>query len=948
MSCEGGVNVTSYRRACVLVLLCIELLVAGCAGPSLKATPLFGGEYKAAEGKPEDRVNLWPLVYYRRPALSVLWPIGELTPERGQLWPVLTVDGLGEEKQRVRILAPLVDLNFRTRDYHVLPALFWGRRSSGKPYFVLFPVAWWIPDCFKAIGPVFWEKGWLTVFPVLWRRAHEFFAVPPLYVRRERPGGAETDVLWPLLNVKTGKGEHGWHLWPLYGAYSDGDAGTSRRYALWPLLMSRWRDDLRANVRWSAPFYFGGRRAGTAWDAVLPFFFRYRSPARRIMAALPLFWADREGETSSLWVAPTFWRERGPDKATDALLPFFARWRQGEVSGLTVLPLFLAQRDGDKNSLWVAPTFWRERGPDGATDALWPFVSHWRQGQASRRWLFPLYYSSADGQGRSLTLSPIYLGGRADGAAWDAIPPLLFRSSSEDGRMRLVLPFYYDSESGAEKRQLLFPLFYRWSDGESRFLLTLPFGLKRSAGDTQIYAYPLLSAYRSSPQGKDLWALFPLSHSRWDDEGLDSSHVLPLYYWNRANDLFLSLPFCRKGGEDEGWASVLGPLAIWRRKGDDRYASILWPLTGAWWNKAGGPASSYVLPFYCWDGDRKQFLSLPFCRKGGEDEGWASVLGPLGIWRWKGDERQASVLWPLTGAGRSANESWNWAWPLWSYRREGSEKGLSLGPFVPGVPDSFPALSLAGARWGEKRLSHHLFPLWFYGREGQSRLLNLGLFLWQSKSKPGERSWMFSLIAGASKTDDSSAFWVLPFWRMMERRAAGWSEGGKAFTMDVEHSKWGVFPLLWRFSETPLDETVRERILPISGRRPAPVRPPATSHWVLLPLCAAKTRRETAPGREGLGEDEFSLLWRLYDSRREVGLSEEKPGERYEYTRRRVLWHLLHYERLDNSTALDIFPGITYDHTPGESRTFSILWRVLRYEWDKEEGRKFHFLFIPF
>ena len=57
------------------------LLLSGCASPQTKGTPFYTGEYAVCRGPMEDRVNLWPVLYYRDPALSVLWPFIEKTED---------------------------------------------------------------------------------------------------------------------------------------------------------------------------------------------------------------------------------------------------------------------------------------------------------------------------------------------------------------------------------------------------------------------------------------------------------------------------------------------------------------------------------------------------------------------------------------------------------------------------------------------------------------------------------------------------------------------------------------------------------------------------------------------------------------------------------------------------------------------------------------------------
>ena len=116
----------------------------------------------------------------------------------------------------------------------------------------------------------------------------------------------------------------------------------------------------------------------------------------------------------------------------------------------------------------------------------------------------------------------------------------------------------------------------------------------------------------------------------------------------------------------------------------------------------------------------------------------------------------------------------------------------------------------------------------------------------------------------------------------------------------------------------------------------------------LFPLWSASNKRSvtfnedaTAVERDILNED-FSLLFFLYDYKREFG---ETPA--HNYTRRRVLWRLMHYERLNGDSTLDIFPAITWDTKADGYRKASFLWRFFRYEKPADGNTKFDLLFIP-
>ncbi|MBR6588541.1 MAG: hypothetical protein IKK82_14120, partial [Kiritimatiellae bacterium] len=57
------------------------IMFAGCKTKLMKSTPFYEGDDCVYSGNPEDRVNLWPVAYWREPVGSVLWPIASFTDE---------------------------------------------------------------------------------------------------------------------------------------------------------------------------------------------------------------------------------------------------------------------------------------------------------------------------------------------------------------------------------------------------------------------------------------------------------------------------------------------------------------------------------------------------------------------------------------------------------------------------------------------------------------------------------------------------------------------------------------------------------------------------------------------------------------------------------------------------------------------------------------------------
>lgn len=67
-------------------LCCV--VFAGCATSQMKSTPFYTGEAAVYTGRIEDRVNMWPIGYYREPALSVIWPIFSMTDDHLAVRPL--------------------------------------------------------------------------------------------------------------------------------------------------------------------------------------------------------------------------------------------------------------------------------------------------------------------------------------------------------------------------------------------------------------------------------------------------------------------------------------------------------------------------------------------------------------------------------------------------------------------------------------------------------------------------------------------------------------------------------------------------------------------------------------------------------------------------------------------------------------------------------------------
>jgi hypothetical protein len=113
----------------------------------------------------------------------------------------------------------------------------------------------------------------------------------------------------------------------------------------------------------------------------------------------------------------------------------------------------------------------------------------------------------------------------------------------------------------------------------------------------------------------------------------------------------------------------------------------------------------------------------------------------------------------------------------------------------------------------------------------------------------------------------------------------------------------------------------------------------------LFPLWS---HRDVDKVKEKSRETDFALLGFLYDHQFRGGMkSKEDPRKVEDYTRSRLLWRVVHYERTNGHSTLDVFPFITVDRKDDGFRHVSFLWRFYRSERTAEGGRNLDVLFVP-
>ena len=836
---------------CAAALLCL----CGCASKYMKGTPLYTGEYVKREGPREDRVNLWPLAYYRKPALSVLWPLMESTDDHLAARPLFSVYKLDKERHQYNVVAPLVQFDYDTRDHRIVP-FFWGKDHKGKPYFVLAPLAW-LESGNKVVFPLFWWKTGFTLFPVVWHERGKRLHVLPLWCyTQDAEGHYDLNVAWPIGRLKKSKEETGFDVWPLLGRYGGGE--KSRAYALWPLLQER--RDKRSVTR-----------------AALPLFVHRRSERK-------------DGGSDETLLTPLWSSGRGGRATWRALFPLYFGGRTEGMKGkpdhvwATLLPLLYHAREGDERTL-LTPLWSSGKDAKGQWRMLLPlYFAGSEKGSAKRKarsWccLVPLFYHGREGDDRT-TLTPLWSAGKSGDARWRVLLPVFFQKQEKATRPAagdkaavdkdkgwwLLLPAAFGSHDG-DDRLLLTPAFaagetktgswsaalplyyYRRNEAAGTSSLLTPLaGRLTSPEKTRWYVLPLLSSMSWAKGEQDLWFLAPLVHARWGGTRRQS-HVLPLYYHDSKDNTFYSLPFSTATGPDGSFTNLFGLLAHWDR------------------DKAGRRTSQFLLP-------------LSELAWGTEGRLERARVSPLFSWRKKTD---GASLWTLPWFhwSRDAHSHTHGLIPVWLYSRDTSKNTRS-----------FYSLPLSWGTSLKKKFVNLFGLLAHYSRDRQGRtsvqaLLPFTALSWDKDGRC-DHARLLPLF-NWSREATGYSFWAAP-----------WLHARK----DATSRRNGLFPL-WSYSQ--------------------------------------RTWRKT-----GHEDRDFRVLGWLYDYRFRGGRHpKDKPEEKQDYTRARILWRAMHYERVNDDRSLDLFPFITWDRRADGTRQFTFLWRLYRSRRAPDGGRKLDILFLP-
>ena len=324
------------------------LLLAGCKTKEMKSTPFYEGSDIVYTGRPEDRVNVWPVAYWREPVGSVLWPITSFSDDHFALRPVYSQykqDGKDGAFDEFNFVWPLCQADTKNDDYRIFP-FFWGDDSDNHPYQTLFPIYWN-------------GNGYNSLFP--------------LWIYRDSGSKRHLSVAAGVAGLSAKKEYEANWFFPLWYWNNKGTFVTSV-YGQWqsgwavPPLFS-WGES-ETNGNWSARFLLGlggATKHGNRFDQwAFPLYSRDEYTCRGTNQTCKTHllmhlvgWESGNGELESSYAFPLwYW-----DREGSLLTPLGGRTVDGGTTNIYVTPLVKAT-SGETTGGMVFPLWEREKNSD--------------------------------------------------------------------------------------------------------------------------------------------------------------------------------------------------------------------------------------------------------------------------------------------------------------------------------------------------------------------------------------------------------------------------------------------------------------------------------------------------------------------------------------------------------------------------------------------------------
>ena len=140
------------KKTVLLLAMAVSALCCGDTEDLWRSTPFYHGAAVYTDRK-EDRVNLWPLLYHRAPATSVLWPVFSSSDDHLAVSPLYSQRrqrGAGGAYDEFNVLWPICHFDLLHNRHHVFP-VYWG-----EDRFVVLPL--FMADAETLFLPPFWYR----------------------------------------------------------------------------------------------------------------------------------------------------------------------------------------------------------------------------------------------------------------------------------------------------------------------------------------------------------------------------------------------------------------------------------------------------------------------------------------------------------------------------------------------------------------------------------------------------------------------------------------------------------------------------------------------------------------------------------------------------------------------------------------------------------------------
>jgi hypothetical protein len=563
----------------------------------------------------------------------------------------------------------------------------------------------------------------------------------------------------------------------------------------------------------------------------------------------------------------------------------------------------IGEFDVDDDDYRFFPFFWGDkgRGPCPGYFALFPLVWYmkdsfsvlfpvlWYFPNDDNFCVFPVFWYEKDDH---FALFPLYMNFK-DEKSTHVLWPLFHVRRDEEPSWH-VGPFAGDWKKDDFRYSfLLFPLGHRYRKDDYALDMFLPFYAKESGRNRDTLVTPLYISNDDREKGEKFRFIAPTWFDYQKPDG-GMRTLFPLYFDRREGEEKLWLtPLAGRYQRPGADTWIASPLLSAHTKADtyDELWAIA-PLTRFRWGE--GPNRSHVLPFCYYDGDKEQFFSLPYASMKNKDDSVTKIVPLLLSSKTKGkDFTRTWSPWPLVQNEWGPEGRKSFVFPLYAYNAP---------------KDRF--LSIPYSRWHTVYGQIRAFfgPLYVHGNDRDE---NWGSLLWPltrlRKSDDGWDGWFTLFIH--NKSSGGHDTW-LP-WPLV-----------RSYEKPRKRGSW-LFPL-WSQETTrylpPREETLN-------------AVPPAEQSIKEIAYIPAEDQEWTPE------TSNFRLLFWLYTYEQE---------HRLDKTHARVLWHVVDYKREGPAKSLDVFPAVSYDSNAETGfKRFAFLWRFVRYQRDKDGGKKLDLLFIP-